>query len=155
LRKDTVSSRLRLEKQNVFDTNFKNPRDISLPQIKTNVKMANWNKKRFADKRYAQDIENLFNSEKFSDVKIVCGNETFFCHKNILAARSDVFAAMFNKTDSTENQTGVVQVEYLDANTMKSLLSFIYGNKIDNKENLRMAVNVFSENNKQFVQEKK
>jgi hypothetical protein len=39
---------------------------------------------------YAQDIKKLYNSKKYSDIKIVCGNEIFLCHKNILATRSDV-----------------------------------------------------------------
>jgi hypothetical protein len=108
--------------------------------------------KRFADSsRYAQDIEKLFNTEKFIDIIKFCGNETFFCHKNILAARNDVFAAMFDMTDSTGNQKEVVQVNYLDANTMKSLLSFIYGNKINNEKNLKSAVSKISFNNKHFL----
>jgi hypothetical protein len=135
-------------------TNFKNPRDTSLPEIKTNVKMFPSRHSRYGQD-IAQDLEKLFNTENFSDVKIVCGNETFFCHKNILAARSNVFAVMFDKTDSTENQTGVVQVDYLDANTMKSLLSFIYGDKIDNKKDLLSAVSTFSSKNKQFVEERR
>jgi hypothetical protein len=83
---------------------------------------------------YVQDMEKLFSSGKFCDVKIVCGNETFPCHKYILASRSDVFAAMFDMTSSTENQKGFVQVDDFDAKTMKTLLSFIYGNKIDRKD---------------------
>jgi hypothetical protein len=51
----------------------------------------------------------MYNNEKFSDIKIVCGKETFFCHKNILSSRSDVFAAMFDMTESTENQTGILK----------------------------------------------
>jgi hypothetical protein len=71
-----------------------------------------------------QDAVKLFTSGKFSDVKIVCGNETFPCHKAVLAARSDVFEDMFDMTGSTENQEGVVQVDDFDARTMKSLLAY-------------------------------
>jgi hypothetical protein len=81
-------------------------------------------------KAYAQDIEKLFNIEKFSDVKIVCGHETFFCHKNILATRCYVFAAMF---DSMTDPKGVVQADYIDAEIMKIILAYIYGNKIDDE----------------------
>jgi speckle-type POZ protein len=80
---------------------------------------------------YARDIEKLFNSEKFSDVNIVCGTESFLCHKNILAARSDVFATMFEMTDSTENHKEDVQVDGYHAKIMKKLLAFIYGNTIE------------------------
>jgi hypothetical protein len=93
---------------------------------KTNAKDLVWDN----PKAYAQNIEKLFNSEKFSDIKIVCGNETFFCHKIILASQSDVFATMFNMTSSTENQKGVVQIDDFDAKTMKTVLAYIYGNNI-------------------------
>jgi hypothetical protein len=83
---------------------------------------------------YFQDMEKLFTSGKFSDVKIICGTETFLCHKYILASRSDVFAAMFNMTGSAESQKGVVQVDDFDAKTMKTLLEYIYGNSIDRKD---------------------
>jgi hypothetical protein len=79
---------------------------------------------------YFQDMVKLFTSGKFSDVKIVCGNKTFLCHKNILASRSDVFAAMFDITSATENQKRVVQVDDFDAKTMKTLLGYIYCNNI-------------------------
>jgi hypothetical protein len=58
------------------------------------------------------------------------GNKTFLCHKNILASRSDVFAAMFDITSATENQKRVVQVDDFDAKTMKTLLGYIYCNNI-------------------------
>ncbi len=47
----------------------------------------------------------LANGE-FSDVTLVCGEKSFPCHKTVLAARSDVFAAMFSHKDTTENQVG-------------------------------------------------
>jgi hypothetical protein len=90
--------------------------------------------------RYSQDIDKLFNSEKFSDVKIVCCNETFFGHKNILAMRNDVFATMFDLTNSNENQNGVIQADYFDAKTIKTMLAFFYGNKIDNEKDLQSAL---------------
>jgi hypothetical protein len=90
--------------------------------------------------RYAQDIETLFNSEKFSDVKIVCGHDTFFGHKNILASRNDVFAAMFDPTNKIANRTGIVQVDYLDTKTMTTQLAFIYCNKIDNQMDLQSGL---------------
>jgi speckle-type POZ protein len=81
---------------------------------------------------YFQDMEKLFTSGKFCDVKIVCGKETFLCHKNILATRSEIFAAM---SGSTENQTGVMfLVEDFDAKTMKTVLEYIYVNNIARKD---------------------
>jgi speckle-type POZ protein len=111
--------------------------DQPLLECQTNANMSQKNYAKVWDDNpssYFQDMEKLFTSGKFSDVKIVCGNETFLCHKNILATRSDVFAAMFDMTGSTENQTGVVQVDDFDAKTMKILLAYIYGNNIDRKD---------------------
>jgi hypothetical protein len=103
-------------------------------------------------KAIAEDIKKLFNTEKFSDVRIICGNETFLCHKNILATMSQVFAAMFDSiTGSTENQNNVVRVDDFDAKTMKNILEFIYGSKFDDKEgniDLQLARNKYSLPNK-------
>jgi speckle-type POZ protein len=87
------------------------------------------NKSRGCPSSYRPDI---WNSEEFSDLKIVCGNDTFFCHKNILVTRSDVFAAMFDS--KTEDEKIVVQVDDFDAKTMKTILAFIYCNDIDQRD---------------------
>jgi speckle-type POZ protein len=81
----------------------------------------------------AQDVQKLFSNRDFSDVTIVCGEkeEKFECHKAILAVRSKVFYAMFNMVESSENQTGVVKVDDVDAKTMKSLLKYIYKNQVE------------------------
>ena len=41
------------------------------------------------------DLGNLYNSGTFSDVSVVCCGKSFSCHRNVLAARSPVFMAMF------------------------------------------------------------
>ncbi len=41
------------------------------------------------------DLGNLYNSGHFSDVSVVCCGKSFSCHRNVLAARSPVFMAMF------------------------------------------------------------
>jgi speckle-type POZ protein len=80
-----------------------------------------------------QDVQKLFSNRDFSDVTIVCGaeEEQFKCHKAILAVRSKVFCAMFNMVESSENQTGVVKVDDIEAKTMKSLLKYIYKNQVE------------------------
>jgi hypothetical protein len=69
---------------------------------------------------YAQDFEKLFNSER-----------SFAATRPSFAIKSSwsrgVFAAMLDKTGSTENQKVLVQVaiDDFDAKTMKTLLAFI------------------------------
>jgi hypothetical protein len=77
-----------------------------------------------------QDLSKLLNDKKFTDVKIVCDGEAFKCHKAILATRSDVFATMFEMSGSTEDQTGEVKIEDIDAKTMKSLIIYMYQNRV-------------------------
>lgn len=48
------------------------------------------------------NFEKFFNNKKFSDVKFVVDAEHFYAHKNVLANRSEVFAAMFEH-DMKEN----------------------------------------------------
>jgi speckle-type POZ protein len=92
---------------------------IKIPEKKTSSTMV-------------QDVQKLFCNSDFSDVTVVCGaeEEKFECHKAILAVRSKVFCAMFNTGESSENQTGVVTVDDINAKTMKSLLKYIYQDQV-------------------------
>jgi hypothetical protein len=81
-----------------------------------------------------QDLSKLLIDNKVTDVKIVCDGEKFKCHKAILAARSDVFAAMFEWSGSTEDQTGEVKIEDIDAKTMKSFIMYMYENRVPEQD---------------------
>lgn len=48
-------------------------------------------------------------SKEYSDISLVCKGKNFPCHKAILAARSDVFAAMFSHKETAEN---LVQISF-------------------------------------------
>jgi len=67
----------------------------------------------------------------FSDVTLVCGSRTFGCHKVILAARSDVFAAMFSHADTEESKTNRVEITDVEPDTLEQLLKFIYTDKVE------------------------
>jgi hypothetical protein len=84
-----------------------------------------------------EDVQKLFsNRDQFNDVTIICGldEEKFACHKAILAVRSNVFSAMFNMVESSENQTGVVKVNDINGKTMKSLLKYIYQDRVEEED---------------------
>jgi hypothetical protein len=45
----------------------------------------------------ADGLAKFYNKNSFNDFELKCGDETFPCHKVILASRSDVFEAMFSQ----------------------------------------------------------
>mmetsp|Transcript_8794 Transcript_8794/g.11557 ORF Transcript_8794/g.11557 Transcript_8794/m.11557 type:complete len:361 (+) Transcript_8794:734-1816(+) len=73
----------------------------------------------------ADDFKALRNDERFSDVIINCNGETFYAHKNVLSARSDVFKAMFS-LNMTEARDNAVEITDTDSCTLKSFLDFMY-----------------------------
>lgn len=76
------------------------------------------------------DLANLFESGNFSDVKVNCSGTVFQCHKNILAARSPVFAAMFQH-DMKESSENEVEIDGIEPEVLKEMLTFIYSGRCD------------------------
>ena len=87
-----------------------------------------------------EDMGNLFNAGKFTDVTIVCQDEgkEFKCHKAILAGRSPVFEAMFSHS-MKETQENKVTVEDIDADTFEAMLMFMYSGKVKNLQKEKAA----------------
>jgi hypothetical protein len=80
------------------------------------------------------DMSQLFSDAELTDVEIICGDQTFKCHKLILALKSDVFKAMLYTNKCTENTTGTVRVDDIDAKTMNTMIKYLYHNKITYEE---------------------
>ena len=74
-----------------------------------------------------QDLVNLLRDEKFTDVKLKCGDEEFLCHKSILAARSSALAEVFkvNKGDVKEFKISGTDFN-LDPADLKRILHLCY-----------------------------
>jgi hypothetical protein len=89
-----------------------------------------------------------FSEVEFNDAEIICENQTFKCHKSMLALKSDVFKAMLMTTEFSEKITGTVHVDDINAKTMNTLLKFMYQNKITSEEamdlNLIVAANKYN-----------
>ncbi|UYV69719.1 SPOPL [Cordylochernes scorpioides] len=84
------------------------------------------------DCTWAKDIGTLFESQEFSDVILTTGNKRFPAHKNILAASSSVFAAMFkNKSD-----LNIVEINDIEAAVLNEMLNFIYTDQSPNLDSL-------------------
>ena len=75
------------------------------------------------------DLEFAYNDEEFSDVKIVCGDRTFYCHRVILSSRSSVFRAMFQH-GMAEAQNRRVEIEDMRPDVVASMLLWIYTGKL-------------------------
>jgi len=77
------------------------------------------------DCRLSDDLGSLFENSQFADVVLCCGGREFNCHKAILAARSQVFQAMFEH-DMEEKKNSRVEVKDVEADVMAEMLRFIY-----------------------------
>ena len=69
------------------------------------------------------------------DIKLVCDEKIFECHKNVLSCQSDVFEAMFKeKSTYNESKSGVMKIEDFDADVVESMVYFMYHeNVLDEK----------------------
>ena len=80
------------------------------------------------DSNLVVGIADLFNvydaNNKFTDVQVKVGQETFYCHRLILQLGSRYFRASL----SPESQTETLQ--QLDANLFCLILQFMYTGKI-------------------------
>ena len=83
----------------------------------------------------SDDFAQLFDNQKFSDVTLSVNGTEFQAHKNILAARSPVFAAMFEH-DMEEKQSGKVEIHDFDGDVIKEMLLFIYTGKVLNLDKM-------------------
>uniref|UniRef100_A0A1A9UH61 BTB domain-containing protein n=1 Tax=Glossina austeni TaxID=7395 RepID=A0A1A9UH61_GLOAU len=82
-----------------------------------------------------EDLGKLFDSEKFSDVTVAVGDHSFRVHKAVLAARSDVFAAMFEH-EMVECKLNRVAINDIDPEVILEMLRFIYTGEAPNLDKM-------------------
>ena len=87
--------------------------------------------KELEDEKLANDLASLLINSKHSDVTLTVGDTDIPAHKNILSARSPVFAAMFEH-DCEETRENRVTIEDVDVEAFESLLRFIYTARVEN-----------------------
>ena len=87
-------------------------------------------------------LDGLFNNMQFSDVILNIRGREFPAHKNILATRSEVFAAMF-KHPTKENSNNQVKIEDIEPEVFDQLLYFIYTGRVSTATMESMAANLF------------
>ena len=79
---------------------------------------------------YNSDFEKLLNNNIFSDVILTAGDEKIYAHKNILATKSAVFAAIFEH-DMTEKRRDIVEVKDVTPSILKEMLRYLYAGKVN------------------------
>ena len=73
----------------------------------------------------SKDYEAFLENGKFTDVILVVGTKDFKAHKYILAARSPVFAAMFEH-DCIEKKESKVDIIDVSEGAFEQFLRYIY-----------------------------
>ncbi|CAB5188868.1 unnamed protein product [Rhizophagus irregularis] len=91
-----------------------------------------------------KDLRFLLNNQKYSDVEILCSDEEkFYCSRNILSARSEIFDGLLYNEESYETQ---ISFPTIDSSVMKIVLEYIYTGSIEeeslNKDNVFEVFNV-------------
>lgn len=85
----------------------------------------------------SRDLHSLADSDKFGDVTFVIDGERFRAYKGILAARSTVFAAMFeHPMQETVNHT--VSISDMKPQVFKELLRYIYSDELSTLQSLNV-----------------
>jgi speckle-type POZ protein len=87
-------------------------------------------------------LEELFKSMPLSDVNFKVHDREFPAHKLILAARSEVFASMFQHP-TKENLTNQIKIEDIEPDVFQELLRFIYTGRVSTATMKTMAASLF------------
>lgn len=77
-----------------------------------------------------EDYNKFLKNQKTCDVTFVVGNEEITAHKQIMSARSEVFAKMLSSR-MVEKKTGRVEITDVEPNIFKMFLSFIYSLELE------------------------
>ncbi|XP_065223683.1 speckle-type POZ protein-like [Planococcus citri] len=85
-----------------------------------------------------ENLESMLENPKFADVVFITNGGNYPAHKNILAARSPVFAAMFRRKDTKneKNKKIRIHVTNMDGEVLRSILKYIYTGECENLDKL-------------------
>ncbi|XP_045032566.1 uncharacterized protein LOC116926900 isoform X2 [Daphnia magna] len=107
------------------------------------------------EKKALKQVTDLYVEQIYCDVQFsLRGEQQIGSHRNILAARSPVFAAMFQH-DMKEATTGQVHMEDSEPDVFKQLLHYIYSGRISTPLTDAMAQSLFVVADKYEIQDLK
>ena len=84
-------------------------------------------------KGVTDDMTNFLTSGNYSDIQLKCKDQTFNCHRVLLAGKSPVFDAMLH-IDMEEASSGCIEIRNMKPRILNAVLEFIYSNKIETKK---------------------
>ncbi|KAL1763141.1 speckle-type POZ protein, partial [Sigmodon hispidus] len=87
----------------------------------------------------AEDLGELWENSRFTDCCLVVARQEFRAHKAILAARSQVFRAMFEHA-MEESRRNRVEIRDLEPQVFKAMMGFIYTGKAPNLHSMADAL---------------
>ncbi|GAB1608365.1 actin-binding protein IPP-like [Argonauta hians] len=97
--------------------------------------------------RFLKNLHSLWLEQLLCDVEVHIGEKIFYAHRNVLAAGSPYFNAMFTST-LAENDQKVVTLLGLEPESFQSLLNFFYTGQIevtsDSCQDLMSAADMFN-----------
>ncbi|XP_044006010.1 speckle-type POZ protein B-like [Aphidius gifuensis] len=88
----------------------------------------------------SEDLKKLLSNEQSADVTIKVGEKSFRVIKGILAARSPVFAAMFDHEQYKENKNSEVVIEDIEEDVFTEFLHYIYTDDTKNVNKMPMEL---------------
>jgi speckle-type POZ protein len=116
---------------------------------------ADFHKKPFnnSDQLVAQ-LEELFETMKFSDITVNVRGRQFQAHKSILATRSKYFGAMFEHP-TKENLTHQVEIEDVDPAVFGEILRFLYTGHLSESTMGKMSAGILAAADKYLLEQLK
>lgn len=97
-------------------------------------------------RKLSENFSNLLLDEKTSDFLILCGDDKFPVHRNVLKSRSSYFNGLFSN-NFAENKKGHIVIENMDSDTVKSLIEYMYSGRLkgleSNPTQLLKAANMY------------
>ena len=102
-----------------------------------------------AETQALQDVATLLETGKYSDVLLVVGEKEYQAHKNILSARSSVFASMLElnvETNKENKEQQKIEIADMKVEVFDEMIKYIYSGRIDSLE--KHAADLFVAANK-------
>lgn len=101
-------------------------------------------------KSLSEDLCHLLDKKIMADLLLKSGDEIIPVHKLILAARSEVFSAMFQH-EMNESKSGIVAMQDIEPFVLRPFLKYIYSGKLPDHLSEEMAYELYSVGDKYAV----
>jgi len=94
-----------------------------------------------------QDLREEMKNSRYFDFTLECDNREISVHRNLLAARSEVFAGLFSE-NFEEGKMGRAAVKDVDFNDLEALVKFCHTDELEEKD---ATVGLFAAANKYMI----